>query len=86
MTGMPKATLAEALKTFQKKGISLHPALNNAWQNVSGYTSDEGGVRHALTSDSKVDLAEVIYMLVSCSAFVSYLIEIAKKSGIDLGK
>jgi hypothetical protein len=86
MTGMPKATLAEALKAFPKRGVSLHPALNNAWQNIYGYTSDEGGVRHALTGDTKVDLAEAMYMLVSCSAFVSYLIEVAKKCGIDVGK
>ena len=40
-----------------------------------GYTSDEGGIRHAEgLFVSEVSFEEAKFMLVSCSAFVNYLI------------
>lgn len=40
-----------------------------------GYTSDEGGIRHAEgLFESNVTFEEAKYMLVSCCAFVNYLI------------
>jgi hypothetical protein len=80
-------TLADALKTIERgRKIALHPALNDAWQRIYGYTSDEGGVRHGLKGDSKVGLAEATYMVVTCSAIVSYLLELANRQGITLEK
>ncbi len=65
-----KNTLPDSLR-----GISdLHPSLKSGLSALYGYTSDEAGIRHALTDDSSpVSYAEAKFMLVACSAFVSYL-------------
>ena len=75
ITGDSKATLGEALKNLQDNGIAIHPALKKSWSSLYGYTSDEGGIRHAEgLFESNVTFEEAKYMLVSCCAFVNYLI------------
>lgn len=70
-----KATLGQALKLLEDKGIKLHSALKNSFSSLYGYTSDEGGIRHAEgLFESNVTFEEAKYMLVSCCAFVNYLI------------
>ena len=54
--------------------VVLHPALKAAFGSLYGYTSDESGVRHALTEDGRtVDFHEAKFMLVVCSAFVNFV-------------
>lgn len=72
VTGEPKATLGNALKLLEKDG-RLHPALQGGFSKIYGYTSDESGIRHALSSKSEIDLADAKYFLISCSAFINYL-------------
>lgn len=70
-----KATLGEAIKKLKDNGIKIHPALETAFSKLFGYTSDEGGIRHAEgLFVSEVSFEEAKFMLVSCSAFVNYLI------------
>ncbi|WP_047450805.1 AbiJ-NTD4 domain-containing protein [Alistipes sp. ZOR0009] len=67
-------TLGQALKEIEKKH-NIPGSLKTAFSALYGYTSDEGGIRHALLEgDSNVDLEEARFMLVACSAFVNYLI------------
>ena len=81
----PKGTLGKALNQLENNNIKLHPAMKEAWGNLYGYSSDQGGIRHSLRLDSQdVSSAEAKYMLVSCSAFVSYLIELAQEAGIEM--
>lgn len=63
-----------ALKTL-RENHELHPALEQAFKNLYGYTSDEEGIRHALLEDStaKVGSEEAIFMLGACASFVTYL-------------
>ena len=69
------ATLGKALKALKDKKIGIHPALEKAFSSLYGYTSDEGGIRHAEgLFESDVSFEEAKYMLVSCCAFVNYLI------------
>ncbi len=69
------ATLGQALKLLEDKGIVLHAALKRGFSSLYGYTSDEGGIRHAEgLFESNVTFEEAKYMLVSCCAFVNYLI------------
>ena len=85
VAGTSGCTLGDALKTIEKKKVvGLHPALNKAWQQIYGYASDEGGVRHGLKGESSVDLADATYLVVTCSAFVTYLKHFAIRAGIDL--
>ena len=63
------------MKKLEDCGTKLHPALKQGFLKIYGYTSDEGGVRHAegmFVSD--VTFEEAKFMLVSCSAFVNFLI------------
>jgi hypothetical protein len=74
LTGLDKATLAKALPEFADKH-PIHGALFKGLDSLYGYTSDEGGIRHALTgADAKVGFAEAKFMVVACSAFVNFLI------------
>lgn len=71
ITGNRSATLGEALKKIK----NCHPALQQGFLRIYGYTSDESGVRHALSDESVVSYSDAKFMLVACSAFVSYLRE-----------
>lgn len=74
IVGNEKATLGQAIKRLEDNGLIIHSALKNAFSNLYGYTSDEGGVRHANGMfESDVTFEEAKFMLVSCSAFVNYL-------------
>jgi hypothetical protein len=76
VTGKPGATLADALKAAP----DLHPALKDGWLKLYGFTSDAKGIRHA-AKDGDVEVSQdlALYMLVTCSAMVSYLM--AQASG-----
>lgn len=69
------ATLGEALKILESK-CNLKGQLKSAFEKLYAYTNnDKGGIRHAeglFVSD--VSFEEAKFMLVSCSAFVNYLI------------
>ena len=55
--------------------MHIHPAMENAFSSLYGYTSDENGIRHGGIDFSNAPAEDAKYMLVSCSAFVNYLIE-----------
>ncbi len=70
-----KATLGDALNRLESKGVHLHKALKNAMSSLYGYTSDESGIRHGSIDFTGANCEDAKYMLISCSAFVNYLIE-----------
>ncbi|SBL57757.1 Uncharacterised protein [Klebsiella michiganensis] len=60
--------------TELEKTCSFHPALKRAFLQLYGYTSDSGGIRHALTDESEhPSYADAKFMLVTCSAFCNFL-------------
>lgn len=67
-----KGTLGQLIKKLEDE-IGLHPALKTAFSSLYGYTSDEGGIRHALTEVEKVDYNDAKFMLVVCSAFINFV-------------
>lgn len=67
--GDERGTLGQLLKKLD----AIHPALKSAFSNLYGYTSDEGGIRHALLEADSVTYDEAMFFLVSCSAFVNYV-------------
>lgn len=73
----PKADLGDALRVLEDRN-AIHPAFKGAISKLYGWTSDDGGIRHALTDDNEPDQIDAIFMLVACSAFVNYLL--GKKS------
>ena len=75
LSGDTNASLGKALKIIESKlGIDLHPALKGAFEKLYGYTSDADGIRHALLEETNINFEDAKFMIVSCSAFVNYLI------------
>lgn len=84
LAGAKKADLTQALKVMKKKGIRLHPALEQAFTKLYAYASDADGIRHALLDEPDLYLEDAKFMLVSCAAFINYLKLKASKAGIKL--
>lgn len=72
VTGREKPTLGKLLPVLEKSG-RVHPSQKDAFLKLYGYTSDEGGIRHAMLEESDITFADAKYMLVVCAAFVAYL-------------
>jgi AbiJ N-terminal domain 4 len=84
ITGLQKGTLGDCLKVLKAKA-PVHPALEGAFAKLYGYTSDSGGIRHALTEASEQpSFADAKFMLVACSAFNSFLLGKAAENGIKV--
>lgn len=84
IAGKPSATLNDALIVIKKKK-EIHPALEGALIKLYAYTSDEKGIRHALTeAAAKPTYADAKFMLVNCSAFTSYLWTLAAELNLKL--
>ena len=72
-----ESTLDKSLKKLENKGVVLNSQLKTGLGNLYQYTNDGStGIRHALMDDENAPTAdEAIFMLVSCSAFVNYLMK-----------
>ena len=77
-TGLRKGDLPVLIKSFEQTHGPLHPAFRSAVSSLYGWTSDEKGVRHGIFGDINVDHADARFMLVTCSAFVNFLIQRVK--------
>lgn len=76
-----QATLGNALKHFEDSGLILHGALKSAFEKMYGYASDTDGIRHGGIDFKNAPAEDAKYMLISCSAFINYLIEKYSKIG-----
>lgn len=83
ITGMSgtQATLGNALKRLEDSGLILHGALKSAFEKMYGYASDSDGIRHGGIDFQNAPAEDAKYMLISCSAFINYLIEKYSKIG-----
>lgn len=77
------ATLGNMLDLLEKEGIYIHKALIEAFKKIYGYTSDEGGIRHGSGFEKDAKLEDARYMLVSCSAFINYIMEKTKNTNLE---
>jgi len=74
VTKNDRATLGDALKVIERQ-YKIHPALQKAITAIYGYTSDAGGIRHALLEDDlDIQFEDAKFMLVSCTAFINYMV------------
>ncbi|CEN47724.1 AbiJ-NTD4 domain-containing protein [Capnocytophaga canimorsus] len=77
-----ETTLGQALKKLENKGIILPNVLKNAFTQLYAYTNQpDTGIRHALMEENSnytPTESEAMFMLVSCSAFINYLLKINK--------
>lgn len=70
-----QATLGTAIKKLKDNGVHIHKAMENAFSALYGYASDEDGIRHGGIDFKNAPAEDAKYMLISCSAFVNYLME-----------
>lgn len=76
ITGNDNATLGDCLKILQQNN-TIHPALVEAFKKLYGYTSNANGIRHANGLGEGISTQEEAqFMLVSCSAFINYIISL----------
>lgn len=81
ITGEAGGGLNKALKELASRA-PIHPALEQGFRKLYGYTSDEDGIRHAILEQADVGFDEAKFMLVSCSAFVNFLISKAEATSL----
>ena len=77
------ASLGKVIKKLKDNGVYIHSAMEQAFSSLYGYTSDEDGIRHGGIDFKNAPAEDAKYMLVSCSAFVNYLIEKYEKVQMD---
>lgn len=62
------------LSEFEKKyAVEVHESFKQMVAKLYGWTSDDSGVRHAISGDVTVGHAEARFALVMCSALVNFL-------------
>lgn len=76
-----KGELGKGLGALESAGMKVHPALKGAWLKMYGWASDDDGIRHGSIEAADANQALARYVLVSSSAFVSYLVEERAKAG-----
>lgn len=81
ISGSSAQGLSGALAELEKS-VQIHGAMKQGFIRLYGYTSDSGGIRHAILDEPNVGFDEAKYMLVSCSAFVNFLIAKADEAGL----
>ncbi len=83
ITGDDKATLGKALAVLEKKR-NIHPALKKSFSSVYAYTSDADGIRHGMLKEPNLTYNDAKFMLVSCTAFVNYVLGRCAELGVTL--
>ena len=77
-------TLGRALNKIETDGnLDLHPDLKEGFKKLYSYTSEADGIRHSLMDQPNLSFEDAKFMLVSCSAFINYLLSKASKAGIQ---
>lgn len=70
-----KVTLGKAIKQLKEHGIHIHSAMESAFSSLYGYASDENSIRHGSIDFTNAPAEDAKFMLITCSAFINYLIE-----------
>lgn len=83
VAGEPDTSLGKALKALEPK-VVLHPALRDAFSKLYGYTSNAGGIRHAMMDETELSFSDAKFMLVTCSAFINYVLGKCAETGKTL--
>ncbi|MCW5514724.1 AbiJ-NTD4 domain-containing protein [Muriicola sp. Z0-33] len=80
LTGI--STLGKALSKMNKYGIHINSQLKSGFEKIYAYSNQgETGIRHGIDTDYiESEFSDAQFMLVSCSAFINYLVLKSKKS------
>ena len=83
VTNSRSDSLGAAVKKVSAKA-PLHPAFEQAILKLYGFTSDGGGIRHALMDEPSLRYSDAKFMLVLCSAFTNFLLARCAENGVKL--
>jgi len=61
--------------------LDIDSTLKDGFKKIYGFTSDKLGIRHPLKDKEHPTQEDARFLLVICSAFVNYIIELARKQG-----
>jgi hypothetical protein len=87
ITENENTTLGRALNKIETDGkLELHGDLKEGFKKLYSYTSEADGIRHSLMDQPNLSFEDAKFMLVSCSAFINYLLSKASKAGIEINK
>lgn len=82
VTASSNGTLGQLIKELERSKV-LPPTLKSVYSALYGYASQEDGIRHALIEESRFEYPEARYMLIVCSAFVNYVIEVSESKKLQ---
>lgn len=75
LNGRKSPSMKDAMQLAEQNGFHLHGALRDSILKLFGWTSDEGGIRHALAeNEATVNETHARFMLVICSALFNFLV------------
>jgi hypothetical protein len=78
--------VGKALRAIERTGkVKIHDTLRDGLISLYGWKKDDQGVKHGLMDESNLTFNDAKYMLVSCSAFINYLIALVAEAGLKLG-
>lgn len=72
ISGTDHGGLRVALDSLNRKS-PIHSSMRQGFLQLYGYTSDQDGIRHAILEQPDIGFDEAKFMLVTCSAFVHFL-------------
>lgn len=78
----PSITLWKWLQELQKQWIIIDVLLQEAYEKIYGRSSWKNWIRHGLSDSKNIEQEDALYMLISCSAFINYLISKFEKNKI----
>jgi len=75
LTNKKHPKLSHALDQLDKTK-KMHPALKQGFSNLYGYTNTADGIRHSIMEEDTISFDDAKYFLVTCSAFINFVISI----------
>jgi hypothetical protein len=83
LTNRKGDSLKSAIDRIKGK-LKINKSLEQGLNYLYNYTSsEEEGIRHGMMDEPNCDFEDAKFMLISCSAFINYLIMKANKAGIE---
>ena len=81
-----KNTFGEGLKYLEQHGLKINNQFKEGLNKFYNYTNDPStGIRHEIIdAPNPPDFETAKFMLLSCSAFINYLIPLAQKANINV--
>jgi len=82
ISGKINVPFSDALYDVKTK-IAMHSPVDQVYNKLCECVGNIDSIKEGLNTESNIDQEDAIFVLITCSAFVNYLIAKANKMGID---